>query len=690
MAAPPSLIGQNISHYRILVRLGEGGMGVVYRAVDESLKREVALKFLSENLSSEETALFRLQREAEVASKLNHPNICTIYEISAEGGRVFIAMELIQGNSLKRHISGPLLSITETLAIAIQIADALDAAHESGVIHRDIKPANIMITSRGLAKVLDFGLAKIQRTTNTTIVSSIDEPTIPDSERLTRIDGVLGTAAYMSPEQARGEELDIRTDLFSLGILLYEMSTGSQPFRGSSTSGILHAIMEELPTQVRQLNPDIPPELERIINKALEKDRKLRYQRASEIRTDLQRLERERELGLVDANSHIKRPIASTRVLEAAAPKESSVGRATEIVTVIRLPDSEGLRKIIREERMEPLTSDDVQAKNCLLSFPLDLNGNPQPAEMVLRLDSPNFEPRIQSKKLKVPPKHDSEICTFLLTPLLSGELVVNLELLEGDQLVVSRLIRTRAQPEGKSCSSERVVVCLPLYLIIDSSTAMVGNQVRAELNEPTPGLAPTSQPKSGPKSKKLARGLALAFVALAVIFTAVFFTNLGTLLKPVGTREAVIPAPGPNTSHPDASEPRASPPPPMSEVSGPINNLEPGPEPESREIRDLVVQFSSAFSDKSISELEKIWPQIGDEKKDIETQFHLAESISRLLLVETMTFSADKQVATVSGSYRDTITSKGTVRDSYGVFHLKLIKANGKWIIVRANFAPQ
>ena len=163
----------------------------------------------------------------------------------------------------------------------------------------------------------------------------------------------------MSPEQARGEELDIRTDLFSLGILLYEMSTGSQPFRGSSTSGILHAIMEELPTQVRQLNPDIPPELERIINKALEKNRKLRYQRASEIRTDLQRLERERELGLVDANSHIKRPIASTRVLEAAAPKESSVGRATEIVTVIRLPDSKGCRKIIREERMEPLASDD-------------------------------------------------------------------------------------------------------------------------------------------------------------------------------------------------------------------------------------------------------------------------------------------------------------------------------------------
>ena len=280
MADSASLIGQTVSHYRIIVKLGEGGMGVVYRAVDERLKRDVALKFLPETLAKDEHALSRLQREAEAASRLSHPNICTIHELAEDGGRVFIVMELIFGRTLKDYASGALLSITETLDIAVQIVGALDAAHENGVIHRDVKPENVIITTSGLVKVLDFGLAKIQSPNNQTILTSLEALTASDSERLTRLGDLVGTVAYMSPEQARGEDLDTRTDLFSFGTLLYEISAGTLPFCGNGSVAMLHAIMENIPIPPTRLNPDIPAELERIITKALEKDRTLRYQRA--------------------------------------------------------------------------------------------------------------------------------------------------------------------------------------------------------------------------------------------------------------------------------------------------------------------------------------------------------------------------------------------------------------------------
>jgi serine/threonine protein kinase len=698
------MIGRTISRYHIVEQLGCGGMGLVFKAEDTMLGRFVALKFLPAELADDRQTVERFKREARALAAIHHRSFCTIYEIGECDEQIFIAMEWLPGQTLKDRVSGKPMSTLQVLELGLEIADALDAAHTLEIVHRDIKSANIFITRWGHAKILDFGLAKMAAKAVSVEVKSGEstKTDVPDNE-LTFPGTMMGTIAYMSPEQVRGEELDARTDLFSFGVVLYEMATGKMPFSGNTSGAVLGAILHTAPTPPATLNPELPAKLEEIINKALVKDAKLRYQHAADIRADLQRLKHEMESAPSTLSNDEPAAVIEPqpRVLEAAAPKQSVVGRSIEILTMIRRAKSGGLGKYLEKENMLSITRDDVHERAFVLDFPLDQKGKPYPADITLRLDSPDFEPRSQTKKLKVPPRGDSEPCTFLITPRVAGELVVNLELLKCDDVVVSRSIRTRAEPEGALISAEKNVVTIPLRIMVQDLDAIIRRVMADSVLRATRGLPETprierpidqdlalaelrkDQTIKGKQglARRLKEKAALALKARAVELGAAATVVIIAIVW-LGTRDLTRIRHSVQLDHPSTASERPSEVGPVEALGKAIPASEAIVSAGEVEIRATIQQLSSALSSKNISVLKAIWPGA-----DEEYNWEAAESVTRNFHVNKVAISPDGSSATAVGNYNGTIRAGGRDFPSSGNFDLRLSKKNGKWLIDEAHF---
>jgi len=660
-------VGETISHYRIVGQLGAGGMGVVYSAEDVRLGRPVALKFLAEDLAHSQPAIDRLRSEARAASALNHANICTIYDIDEHEGHPFIAMELMKGNSLRERLAGKPLKVHQLVDIGIQIADALDAAHTAGIIHRDIKPGNIFLTERGQVKILDFGLAKLTPGfMNSGSTTRTPDPTVA---------GVtLGTIAYMSPEQATGEELDGRTDLFSLGVVLYECATGRQPFTGKTTAVVLSAILNNAPIAPIALNPELPVRLEEVINNCLEKDRELRYQSAADLRADLKRVRRDIESGHSRAVDTVSSTRGSRRVPAARRGTSPGFLAAAAIVALGLSAASYVLWQRRAHPPVQPtqssvLSDAAIQSRLALAQSSLDARNYRAAlayATEVLAID-PN-----QSGAQKIRDQARDMLARF---DAAIGE--TRQRLAAGDAAAASRALEAaRAIDPGAASVGELGYQLSELRAKQSEAQANTRNR---------PAVGSTGSPD---RPARQAQGRAPGRSAGTPQSPPAGAPAPPPEVAPPQTQPAPVPPPVVTEPPPAPSRPvptpESTPPPPKTEPVAPPAAAEPKqPEREDDDaaIRRLVANYGRAIESKDVALFRSIKPNLSaQEERRLREGFRDVESQHVTLTVLSIARKGDE--ASVSVRRRDTLQAAGRQQTVESHQTLRAARVNGNWVI--------
>jgi len=548
-------VGELLAHrYKVLRYIGKGGMGEVYEAEDCELRERVALKTILPEIAGQEESIQRFKREIQLARKVTHPNVCRIFDLVYHGTTIFLTMELLEGETLAQRLRRTgAMTTGEAFPLVAQMAAALAAAHKAGIVHRDFKCGNVMLVRAkaedgGLRPVImDFGLARRSATSDA-------------SMGLSTTSGVIsGTPAYMAPEQVEGREITPAADIYALGVVIYEMVTGRCPFEGDTPLSTAVKRLQEPAPSPRSHNPSLDPRWERAILRCLERIPTERFSSAEEI------------IKALEPQAPPVEPSEQPRMLEAAAPKRAAVGRSMQVLAMIRRVESAGLKPFVDIEETAPLTKEDIRAKPFRLEFPLDRKGTPQSAEVILRLDSPDFEPKSQTKKLMVPPERDSEVCTFLLTPKVGGELLLNLEVLKGEVLVASRAIRTVAEiTEQPLAIGPNVLVSIPLEVIAYGLRAAAGAPVgEAQWPRAAQAAPPAPPPTPGFKGEYTPmRGMPTSEAGKPLEYVGRLPHSSQTSPRPVAPS---APPPRPMASPPPPTPPMAKPvPPPASNIPPP------------------------------------------------------------------------------------------------------------------------